>query len=445
MTEEAPVVPFLRSCCSHLDRLPVSRLAADRSGASAVMVALVITGLIGFAGLGTEAGDWYLKKRTMQGAADASAYAAALAAGGGKTAYTTQAKAMTAQYGFVDQTAGVTVTVNNPPTMGNYTTNTAAIEVIIQQPQPRLFSAFYLASNPTIMARAVATRGTGPNCVIALNGQASADAFANGTTDVNLIKCGIAVNSTSSSALDIVGGAQINADSASIVGGVSGGGTLTTVNGTFTGASPVPDPYQNVQMPNYQTVPCISAPSSGTIDATSVGTKMVDSATGETYYVVKLCGDLSLTGHAIVTLENGVFVLDGGSVKLNNSTLNVTNATVALSSSTGSYGTVSVNGGSTINATPATTGPTKGLSFFQDRNAPQGNSNNFAGSTTQNIQGVIYFPNGNVSFDGGTQTGSGCTQIVANEVDFKGNATMASNCSGYPGVAMGATAPKQVE
>jgi hypothetical protein len=408
------------------------RLAADRSGASAVMVGLAITVLLGLTGLGTEGAEWYVSKRTMQGAADASAYGAALA---GTINYTTEAKAIAASYGFVDQTAGVTVAVNNPPLSGNYTTNSSAVEVVIQQPQQRLLSNFYLASNPTIAARAVVLRGLGPDCVLALNGTASADAFINGTTDVNLIKCGLAVNSNSASALDIVGSAQINADSASVVGGISGNGTLTTVNGTFTGAAAVPDPYANVQIPDYQALPCTALPINGqTIDANQVNGG-----------IVRFCGSLSLSGHETITLENGIFILDGGSLSVNNSTLNLINAAIVLTSSNGSnYGTVSIHGGATINATAPTTGPMVGIAFYQDRNAPAGTSNDFSGGTTQNIQGAIYFPSEIVNFAGGTQTGSGCTQIVAGEIDFKGNANLESNCTGK-GVKTIASLPKQVE
>ncbi len=148
------------------------RLIAERSGASAVMVGLVISGLLGFVGLGTEAAHWYVSQRTMQGAADAAAYGAALA-GSSSTMYTVDAQAIAASYGFVNQQAGVTVTVNNPPASGNYTGDSSAVEMIISQPQQRLFSTFYLAVDPTLGGRAVVLRGAGSECVVALNQNAS--------------------------------------------------------------------------------------------------------------------------------------------------------------------------------------------------------------------------------------------------------------------------------
>src|SRR5437764_14063720 len=52
---------------------PVFRLLRNRSGATAVAIALALTAVLGFAGLGTEAASWYYTKRNMQSAADAAA------------------------------------------------------------------------------------------------------------------------------------------------------------------------------------------------------------------------------------------------------------------------------------------------------------------------------------------------------------------------------------
>lgn len=61
-------------------------LRSDRSGAIAVIVALVSPALLGFAGLAAEAGVWYVTREKMQYIADAAAFAGAreLAAGTGK-------------------------------------------------------------------------------------------------------------------------------------------------------------------------------------------------------------------------------------------------------------------------------------------------------------------------------------------------------------------------
>src|ERR1051326_7349144 len=85
-----------RRCSRHLTADWVS----NRSGSVTVTVALVLSALVGFAALGTEVAGWYLTKRTMQGAADSAAYAAALAkaSGASTSAYVSQAKSVAGTY-----------------------------------------------------------------------------------------------------------------------------------------------------------------------------------------------------------------------------------------------------------------------------------------------------------------------------------------------------------
>ena len=51
--------------------------ARDQRGITAVLVALTLVALIGFTGLGVDAGWWYTIKRQNQSAADAAALSAA--------------------------------------------------------------------------------------------------------------------------------------------------------------------------------------------------------------------------------------------------------------------------------------------------------------------------------------------------------------------------------
>jgi hypothetical protein len=372
----------------------------------------------------------------MQAAADAGALGAAAALqAGDATGYVAEAKAAVAANGFTDGAAGVTVTVNKPPSTGNFKGNASTVEVVIQQPQTAVFSSLFLASAPIVSTRAVALQGkTGNDCVLALDTGASASTFGNGTTNVNLVGCSLAVNSNSSSALNLVGGATVTADAASIVGGYvdSGNATITTTHGITTGAAAVADPYANVAIPPFSGCNSLSLQPHAT---TSVSGGAV------------FCNGVSLNAGMTLNLSDGIYFIDRGSLTVNGgATLNVSNATVVLTSSSGSnYATVDVHGGATINATAPSTGATAGLAFFQDRNAPKGGANNFSGGTTQNIEGALYFPNQIVNFAGGTQTGHGCLQIVADEVDFKGNANLETHCTGTGVAAIGGSSSKLVE
>ncbi|MEA2779954.1 MAG: hypothetical protein QOK29_1498, partial [Rhodospirillaceae bacterium] len=120
------------------------------------IVALSISILIGAVGLGTEAASWYATKRAMQVAADLAAESAVVAmqAGANKTTLTSEAKATTALQHYPDGVNNIAVTVNNPPLSGSNSGKTNAVEVIIAQPAPLLFSSLFLSSSPTIMARA---------------------------------------------------------------------------------------------------------------------------------------------------------------------------------------------------------------------------------------------------------------------------------------------------
>src|SRR5438477_579735 len=58
--------------------LPALRqLIRDRRGAAAIMLAIALSGIVGFAGLGTEVAAWYFTTRSMQGAASSAAASAA--------------------------------------------------------------------------------------------------------------------------------------------------------------------------------------------------------------------------------------------------------------------------------------------------------------------------------------------------------------------------------
>jgi hypothetical protein len=396
------------------------RLRDDCSGAIAVIFAVALSATLGFAALGTEVSLWYAKRRDMQSVADSAAYSGAVALLNGSNV-TSQAKAIAAQYGYADQVNGVTVTVNTPPTAGAYRGNRAAVEVIVREPQHRLLSALYLGADPTLSARAVAIEGAGSACVLALDSGASASALANGTTDVNLVGCGLVVDSNSSTALTLKGNAEINAQSAAITGGysTSGGATLTAQNGIITGAPALPDPFQNVQVPSY----------SG-CDQTGY---QANAGANVTLNPGVYCNGLSVNGGATVTLNPGVYIIDRGTFSAaGNATITGSGVTIVLTSSSGTdYATVSISGGATIDLSAPTSGNTAGLAFFQDQNAPGGVDNDFLGGSTQNITGAIYLPKQELGFAGGSNgTGSGCTLLVADQVDFKGNANLATNCAG---------------
>src|SRR5882757_436074 len=88
----------------------VRRLRADERGAVSVIMGVLMIPLVGALGIGFEVSNWYLTARGMQNAADAAALAAAT---NGGSNYDVEARAVAAQYGFVDGVNNITVVASN--------------------------------------------------------------------------------------------------------------------------------------------------------------------------------------------------------------------------------------------------------------------------------------------------------------------------------------------
>src|SRR5215469_12597862 len=93
----------LAKLSAHLGRAPLWR---DESGATAMIVGLSATMLVGFAGIGTEMGLWYFDHRNLQNATDSAAMSAETAIYQGSTSFAAEAKGTAARYGFVDGSNG---------------------------------------------------------------------------------------------------------------------------------------------------------------------------------------------------------------------------------------------------------------------------------------------------------------------------------------------------
>jgi Flp pilus assembly protein TadG len=415
----------------------LARLAAlkdDESGATAVFTGVLMVVALGFVGLGVDVGVGYNAKRVAQNAADSAAYSAGVGKMSGAPNVADQARAIAAQYGLAHGTDGVAVAVNTPPLTGSKAGNGQAVEVVITRPGRRFFSGFFTSGATTIRARAVAVAGTaGDACVLALNPTVAASVLDTGTADVNLNGCSLFSNSSSSSALTMKGGALMSASAIGLVGGYdkSGNSTLIGTDGIRTGQSAMADPYANVKEP------------------TPSGCNANNNPGGNvTYNPTTFCNGLTINAGVTVTLNPGVYFIDRGALTVNGgATLIGNNVTIVLTSSTGSdYATVQINGNADVDVSAPTTGDTAGVAFFQSRKAPSGTVNKFNGGSTQTIKGAIYFPKQTVSYRGGSNTGTpGCTQLLADQIEFTGNSNLAINCAGSGVKTVGSTQTTLVE
>jgi Flp pilus assembly protein TadG len=419
--------------------IPVIALAEDRNGASAIVIAVSMTVLMGFAGLAVDVGFWYRDARVAQGAADSAAYSGAIdaAAGDSASGVTSTAKAIAAQYGFVDGQGHVTVTVHQPPASGPNTSTTGAVEVIVQQSETQFFSGLFMSS-PGISARAVGIPAAPAKfCVLALNNGA---ATTNGAADVNISNgvtidtshCGIQVNASGADALYITGGAHLLAQTLSIVGNyaTSNGGSVT-VSGVLSTSAPAGlDPYAAVTMPTAGT--CAAN------NSYSIGTYTLSPGT--------YCNGLSFSNGTHATLSAGVYVISGGSFSVvGGSTVTGTGVTIVLTGSGSNFASAQISNGTTVNLTAPTTGATQGIAIFQDRQSAISAADGLSGGTSFNITGAVYLPSQSVTYSNGSSNGSTCTQLIAWQIVFNGGATFNSTCAGTGVSGIGAQSTMVVE
>lgn len=133
------------------------------------MFALIATVLLGFVGLGTEVGSWYLARAQALDAADAAAIAGALAGASG-TGSTAAALRVAAANGFVDGVGRVAVATHTPPESGKFMGDTTATEVVVSITFTPLIKTIS-SQDATVTARAVGRITPTMNaCVLSLTG-----------------------------------------------------------------------------------------------------------------------------------------------------------------------------------------------------------------------------------------------------------------------------------
>ena len=435
---------FSRSCISTL-----RRLRRDRSGATAITMAVMSTVLLGFAGAGIDIAMWETAKRHMQGAADQAAYSASVTAnaGSGGSSCATgvavgraciNAKGITAQMGFVDAQNGVTVAVNNPPTQGNYTTNNNAWEVIISKPQQMWLANLFLTSQPVATARAVSMMSGSNVCMLILDPAASDALKLQGNPNIATPNCNIQVNSNSGTALTAGGSASITSSGVQIVGNYSMGGSSRMIAPVTTGASTMADPYAARTIPSYTALPCTPVPSIGSHATVAL-------------VPGRYCNNINI-GSATINLAPGIYYLDRVNLSTNNGTINcplcvagAAGVTIVLTSSTGSnWSTVDFSGNATVNLTAPPAGPTAGMVFFQDRSTPSSVTANLGGGSGQKFTGALYFPSVGLNYGGNAST-QYCAQLIAKTVTFQGDSSFQSDCGGVGTNTMSTIALKLTE
>ena len=401
----------------------MNRLWRANGGSEAIQLALSSIAILGMVALAVEITFLVYKHRQMQAAADAAAFGAAIAR---KTGYTSsfalEARAAAAQVGYVNGADGVAVTVNSPPLHGNYTANNSAVEVIISQSQSLSLVTLFQTGLFSVGASAVAMAGSsGSFCVLGLDTSASATVRILNNGIVASTTCGVAVNSTSSTALILDNNSAIYGP-VSVVGNFSLGGTARLYYRTtpypMTGAAAVADPYASMTL----------SASGATARTQPTGCTTCNLQPG------RYANGLNYTNGGTLNFAAGVYYID---TRLNLSNSVVVNATAGVTIViNGSYA-MSIGNNATLNITAPTTGPTAGVAFASIRTASSSVTQTFSNNALVNLTGAIYFPNQTLQFGNNATINTPiCGQLIARIVQIQNNANLKNACGGTGAVAL---------
>lgn len=405
-----------------LENLFSSKIFAQDRGAIAIMTALLLVVLMGFGALTVDVGYWYHQKRQLQFAADAGAVGGAIAKSRNQnvTTYATYDLVLNECTGANNCTV---VAINNPPASGPNTSNLTAVEVILSKPASTFLSGVLLPIAPTIGARSVVGGTPLNNCVIALSPTGNGLSIS-GNASLNSAQCGVYVNSSSNNAASVVGGSSINTNFLNVVGGITGGGTIT--GSQATGVSPLADPYSGLP---------INLPA-GSCDPAHTNFTVASGANAGTISPGVYCGGMDIKG--TVNLAPGVYYLieqgnKGGDFKAGaQAVITGTDVTIILTHRLPNkpFGSVDIVAQASVNLSAPTTGTYAGILFFGDPDIPSSATQSFVGGSNQVFSGALYFPSSNIKVAGNSGgAGNPCLQLVASTITITGTSAVSTGCT----------------
>lgn len=413
-----------------------------------VLTAIVMVVLIEFVALATDLGFLWTKRRQMQTATDAAAIAGVTALRN-NASITSAVNSVASLNGFTNGINNATVTVNNPPSSGHYAGNPNYVEVIIAQAEPSYFLRVLGYSSTQVSTRAVGAAMNAAGCIYTLNPSVAKALSVSNGANISA-SCQIYVNSNSSDALDVVGGATIKTTGVGVAGQavVKNGGSIQNMSsGSLTvsqNIAPVADPLAHINPPTVG-------------KCTYTGTQNYNSYTAQQSppysgnYAINpgvYCGGIKASNGISITFNSGTYILAGGGMSLSNGGGRATGANVTFYLTTGAkagysgansgYGGITIANGVTVNFSAPTTGgenSLEGILFFQDSSVPAGSAASyFAGGANMTLNGALYFPTTQLNYSNGVN--AAYTILVADSLIFTGGATININ-NNYTSLADG--------
>lgn len=404
------------------NRCSFTALCRDQSGASAVLLGIVMTAMMGFVGLGVEVSLHYMERREMQSAVDSAALSAA------NVIYKTDAntyptadkvglaaKKDAARNGYTNG-GDITVATTYPPTSGSQAANSNAVTVAMTQVSDGMFASIFGQTDINNKTQATAVVDTtGNTCIRAFEPTEDYSITFTGNPTINTVDCGIRADSTGI-AYSQGGSAKANTDFIRTVGDsyVQKPENLNTVENNdqvIEGEPYLPDPYADLPEPTVPGTCNLSPPTGG--GTLNPGCYKDMAFYKKTYtlnpglYIVNSKQDFWVPGGATVTGDGVTIFLTGGAA-------------------------FKVEGNADLSATTDASSPYQDILVFMNRDQYTGNSK-WAGNGGGFLEGVIYMKSEHLEVRGSLSPAFGCTQVLVDEIEFTGTTDINVNVSGCTG------------
>ena len=312
------------------------------------------------------------------------------------------------------------------------------VRVAARQASEPAFGGTFGFSPGEIEAVALARIVGRPNiCLLGLNPSAAGTISLEKDARVTAQGCAVFSNSVSPQSIMSRSSSALTANLICAAGGSDGG------KGAF-----LPDPLNDcptfedplASRPEPASTPCggtelVVAAMSGTTTRRTTSVK----TSGSTGTVIKsaqtlspgtFCGGLEITDGAAVTLEPGIYVIDGGALRVDDGARLIgTNVGFFFK---GDRAKLRFERLSTIDLTAPRDGVMAGLLFFGSRSQPKNVRHEILSDDARNLLGTLYFPTGELSVDATSPIAdkSAYTAIVARKVSLYGGPHLVLN-SGF--------------
>jgi hypothetical protein len=466
------------------------RADGRRRATVAVVVAVCLVGLMGVAAVVLDGGVLQDDHCRLQAAADAAALAAAedlfqhYTANNGldpSGTAATSARTVASADGYTDG-SNATVTVNIPPTSGNFVGKAGYAEIIISTTRQRYFSRISGTAAIPVSARAVARGAWLPvgDGIIVLDKSAKGALNAHGNGNMNVNGAPVVVNSSDlDAAIGNGSSAVLTAPAFDVTGNYTTSGGAQFVGTMDTGTRPIPDPLRFLPVPIPNNLPTgsmstVAPSSSGTVSGTAssgTGTSLSvkdgfyfnssnsnshtssgngngngssssssssssgsssssssstgsgssgSSGGGNTYYLQPgvFVGGLKFGGQDSVVMAPGIYYMEGGGFSFSGQGSLTGTGVMIYNAAQSNSDNFTITGQGTVNLTPPTSGPYAGLLVFQDRTASA--PVQISGNGYYNITGGVYAADALVQISGNGDTSIG-SQYISRTLDIGGN------------------------